>query len=101
MQKKKNNVARSRWKFLKFNKKEIYKYVNEFKLLREKQGMQKFGLVKNNIIINNINYMYTYYFNLGNSFFKKKFSPFCISWSSLSVLKFKKPFSFRPKKKKK
>lgn len=72
--KEKNNVAKSKWKFLEFNIDEVRKYNEEFKLIREKQGMQKFGLVKNNLTINNINYMYTYFFYLGNSYLGRRFS---------------------------
>ena len=101
MQKKKNKVAKSKWKFLQTNQHEIYRYIDEFKLIREKQNLQNFGLVKNNLIINNINYMHTYFFFLGNSYVEKKFSPHCVGLRGVGFLKFKKPFSFRPKKKKK
>jgi len=40
--------------------------------LQEKQGLQKYGLVKNNFIINNINYMHKYYFHLVLNQKKKK-----------------------------
>ena len=79
----------------------MYKYVKEFKLLQEKQGLQKYGLVKNSFIINNINYMHKYYFSLGNSYFRKSFFPYNSRLNGYSFLKFKKPFSFKSKKKKK
>ena len=76
-------------------------YTDEFKLIREKQGLQIFGSVKNNITINLINYMHLYYFHLGNSITSRRFYELSCGLKALSFLKFKKPFSFQPKKKKK
>jgi hypothetical protein len=75
--------------------------MDEFKLITENQGFQRFGLIKNNLIINNINYMHTYKFHLGNCFILKKFSEYCVNYRGGEFLKFTKPFSFISKKKKK
>lgn len=52
-------------------------------------------------MINSINYMHKYYFHLGNSYVQKSFYLHAVSFKANSFLKFKKPFSFRPKRKKK
>lgn len=94
-------MAKSGWKFLKVTKREFYKFTDEFKLIREKKGLQNLGLAENNLMINGINYMHKYYFHLGNSYVKKSFYLHAVSFKANCFLKFKKPFSFRPKKKKK
>lgn len=76
-------------------------YNDEFKLLTEKQGLQTYGLVSNYFIINSINYMHSYIFFLGNSYTSKSFYPYCIRFKTISFLKFKKPFHYYSKKKKK
>jgi len=45
--------------------------------------------------------MHKYYFSLGNSYFRKSFFPYNSRLNGYSFLKFKKPFSFKSKKKKK
>ena len=94
-------MAKSAWKFLKITRTDFYRYTDEFKLIREKKGLQNAGFTKNNLIINGINYMHKYHFHLGNSYTQKSFYLHAISFKANSFLKFKKPFSFRPKKKKK
>ena len=76
-------------------------YIDEFKLIREKQGLQTFGNVKNDLTINAINYMHLYSFHLGKSLMNKRCYKLAIKLKALAFLKFKKPFSFQPKKKKK
>ena len=94
-------MAKSVWKFLRTNQLEIYMYIDEFKLIREKQGLQIFGRVKNNMTINTINYMHLYTFHLGKSYMSRRFYELASGLKTLAFLKFKKPFSFQPKKKKK
>lgn len=94
-------MAKSIWKFSQINQNQIYRYSREFKLLQEKQGFQKYGLIKGGFIINNINYMHKYYFSLGNSFYEKSFFPYNTKLNGYAFLKFKKPFNFKSKKKKK
>ena len=98
-QKKKNKVAKSAWKFLKTNQLEFYKYNIELKLLTKDQGQQVVGFVKNNFIINNINYSFKYIAHLGDSFLNKKFYKYCVGLKMREFLKFKKPFYYRSKKK--
>jgi hypothetical protein len=76
-------------------------YVDEFKLLTEKQGFQHYGLVKNNFVINGINYMHKYMLHLGNCYATRSFFPYCIGAKTKEFIKFTKPFYFRSKKKKK
>ena len=66
-------------------------YIKEFKKLREKKGLQTFGLVKKSIAINSINYMHTYTFDLGENYTTKKFYPYCIGYNGSVFLKYKKP----------
>ena len=94
-------MAKSAWKFLKTNRKQIYMYITEFKRIREKKGQQAFGLVKKSFLINNINYMHTYNFMLGDSYTSKKFYPQCIGYRGTMFLKYKKPVHYFSKKKKK
>jgi hypothetical protein len=101
LQKKQNKVAKSAWKFLKTNKKEIYLYIEEFKLIEEDQGYKSFGFVKNNLLINNINHTFRYKFHIGNYYTIKKFSKYCVGLKGGEFLKFTKPFSYVSKKKKK
>ncbi len=93
-------MAKSAWKFLNTNKNQIYRYMYDLKLIQKMQGLQKIEHLKNNMIINNINFMHRYMFHLGNCFVNKRFYFYTIRSKSLEFLKFKKPFSFRPKKKK-
>lgn len=94
-------MGKSAWKFLKTDILEIYRYITELKLPKKKQGLQNVGLANHSVIINNINYMHHYVFFLGNCYTTKRFINFNISSKGLEFLKFKKPFNFRPKKKKK
>ena len=86
---------------MKTNKKEIYYYLDEYRLLREDKGRQYFGLTKNNLIINNINYTFNYRFETGKSFTIKKFSKYCVGIKIIEFIKCIKPFSYISKKKKK
>lgn len=101
LQKKKNKVAKSAWKFLKTDIKELYRYNKELKLLTKNRGRQKVGLVKNSFIINSINYTFKYQAYLGNWTINKKFYKFCVGLKMREFLKFKKPFHYISKKKKK
>ena len=94
-------MSKSVWKFLRTNQDEIYMYIDEFKKLREKKGLQTFGLVKKSLSINNINFMHTYSFNIGENFITRKFYPFAIGLTGSSFLKYKKPVHYYSKKKKK
>lgn len=94
-------MAKSAWKFLKTNQIEFYKYSVEMKLLTKHRGRQAIGLVKNSFIINNINYSFRYEAYLGNSFVGKKFYEYCVGLKMREFLKFKKPFYYISKKKKK
>ena len=76
-------------------------YIEEFKRITEKKGLETFGLVKKNFFINNINYMHKYYFSLGEGYIHKKFYPYCIGYKGTLFLKFKKPVHYYSKKKKK
>ena len=76
-------------------------YFIEFRLLSKNQGLQYYGLVKNSHIINNLNYMHTYCLNLGNCFLEKSYYKYSVGLNGYSFLKFKKPFNYRSKKKKK
>ena len=94
-------MAKSAWKFSQTNLSQIYSYIVEFKLPTKKQNLQKVGLAPNSYILNSLNYMHNYVFFLGNCYTKKKFSKFSIRSKGMEFLKFKKPFNFKPKKKKK
>lgn len=94
-------MAKSAWKFSITNRKEMRMYSKEFKLLREKQGLQYYGFEKNNLRLNNLNWMNNYLFYLGNAYTEKSFYLFCTTMIAKRFLKFKKPFNFKPKKKKK
>lgn len=72
----------------------------DLKLVQKMQGSQKIEHLKNNLIINNINFMHKYKFHLGNCYVSKRFYLYTVRSKSLEFLKFKKPFNFRPKKKK-
>lgn len=76
-------------------------YIKEIKKLKEKKGLQTFGLVKKSLIINNINFMHTYTFCLGEGYTDKKFYPYCIKYNGRIFLKYKKPVHYYSKKKKK
>ena len=93
-------MAKSAWKFLNFNKNQLYRYLFDIRQTQKLQGLQHVQLVKNNITINNLNYMHTYRFHLGNYFVTKRFYYYTIRSKCLEFLKFKKPFHFRSKKKK-
>ena len=99
LQKKKNKLAKSAWKFSKTNKLQLYRYLFDIRQMQKLQGLQRVKNIKNSLIINSINYMHTYTFHLGNCFVKKRFYFFTIKSKSLEFLKFKKPFYFRSKKK--
>lgn len=94
-------MAKSAWKFSLVKQIEIYKYFNDFRLKTEKRGTQVTHLRTNNVLINNINYMHRYFFYLGKGYIDKKFYINCIGSRAREFLKFKKPFNFTPKKKKK
>ncbi len=94
-------MAKSAWKFLKTNRHEFYKYFIELRVVKKRKGLQNLGLVKNNIVFNPINYMHIYFFHLGNCYILKRFYKYSIRSKGIAFLKFKKPFNFRPKKKKK
>lgn len=93
-------MAKSAWKFLKTDQKQLYMHNYEYKLLIKNQGYQKYGFVKNSFIINNINYGFKYVSHIGNEYLHKKFYKYCIGLKMREFLKFKKPFYFRSKKKK-
>lgn len=101
MQKKKNKVAKSAWKFLKTNLGEIYKYASELKLIKKQQGKQSIGFVENNHLINTINYTFRCFVYLGKYSMKKRFSVFSIKSKVGQFLKYTKPFHYISKKKKK
>ena len=94
-------MAKSAWKFLKTNQEEIYLYTEEMKLIDEDKGFKHFGLTKNSLIINNINYTFRYKFHIGNYFTVKRFSKYCVGFKGREFIKFTKPFCFISKKKKK
>lgn len=94
-------MAKSAWKFLKTNQSEFYNYYKEFKLLNKDKFKQVVGLVKNNFIINNINYTFNYTGHIGNWDINKKFYKYCVGLKMREFLKFKKPFHYISKKKKK
>ena len=94
-------MAKSTWKFFKTNRKELRLYAKEMKLLREKKSLQYYGLENNTLRLNTINWMHNYFFYLGNSFIKKLFFCECINMPVKRFLKFKKPFNYKSKKKKK
>ena len=92
-------MAKSAWKFLRTNYGEINLYTREFKLLIEERGRVKIGLVKNNFIVNNINFTLKCKGHLGQIIFNKQFSIFDINSKLGQFMKFTKPFNFRSKKK--
>ena len=76
-------------------------YLDEYKLLTKNQGEQFYGFVTNSFKLNSINYMHTYKFHQGNCYINKKFTAYSINAQVKEFLKFKKPFYFHSKKKKK
>lgn len=94
-------MAKSAWKFYKFNINEIYYYLDEYKLISHNQGSQYWGTINSNFTINPINYMHTYNFYQGNCYTIKKFSLYNLKSKGFEFLKFTKPFNYRSKKKKK
>jgi hypothetical protein len=101
LQKKKNKVAKSAWKFSITDTLELYRYNKEFKLLTKNRGRQSVGLVKNSFMINSINYTFKYKAHIGNWIINKKFYKLAIGLKMREFLKFKKPFHYISKKKKK
>jgi len=94
-------LAKSAWKFFNLQYKDIYYYLDEYKLLTKNQGEQFYGFVPNSFKLNSLNYMHTYKFHQGNCYVNKKFTAYSINTSVKEFLKFKKPFYFHSKKKKK
>lgn len=94
-------MAKSAWKFFNLNYRDIYLYLNEYKLLTKNQGEQFYGFAPNSLKLNTLNYMHTYKFHQGNSEVMKKFTQYSINDRAKDFLKFKKPFYFHSKKKKK
>jgi len=94
-------VAKSAWKFFNLQYPDVYLYLNEYKLLTKHQGQQYYGFAPNSLKLNSINFMHTYKFHQGNSYVIKKFTKYSINCSVKEFLKFKKPFYFHSKKKKK
>ena len=93
-------MAKSAWKFSKFTNRDITLYLEDLKKVQKLQGKKKIYDVKNNIFINNLNYMHKYSFHLGNLFIFKRFNPMLINSKPSEFLKFTKPFNYRSKKKK-
>lgn len=94
-------MAKSAWKFFNLQYKDIYLYLNEYKLLTKNQGEQDYGFASNSLKLNSINYMHTYKFHQGNCYVIKKFTKYSMNGQVKDFLKFKKPFYFHSKKKKK
>ena len=94
-------MAKSAWKFFNLQYRDVYLYLDEYKLLTKNQGEQFYGFVTNSFKLNSINYMHTYKFHQGNCYINKKFTAYSINAQVKEFLKFKKPFYFNPKKKKK
>lgn len=94
-------MAKSAWKFYNFTTKDIYYYLDEYRLPTKYQEQQHYGIVSNSFKFNPINYMHIYKFHQGNSRITKRFSIFNIGNKGKEFLKFTKPFFFRSKKKKK
>ena len=91
-------VAKSAWKFYQTNLREIYLYLVEYTLLSRNKNRQRYGLAKNNLRLNSINYMYRYNFHQGCNFTRRRFFKYCIGSVATCFLKFRKPFWFRSKK---
>lgn len=94
-------MAKSSWKFSNFTTKDIYYYLNEYRLPIQYQEKQFYGLVSNSFKFNTLNFMHFYKFYQGNNYVTKKFSIYNIGNKGKEFLKFTKPFFFRSKKKKK
>lgn len=94
-------MAKSSWKFFNFTTKDIYSYLEEYKLPIRHQEKQYYGFVSNSFKLNTLNFMHTYKFYQGNNYIYKKFSIYNIGNKGKEFLKFTKPFFFRSKKKKK
>ena len=75
-------------------------HFDEIKKLREKKGLQVFGLVKKSLAINNLNYMHRYDFYLGQHYTSKRFFYYAVGCKGTLFLKYKKPVHFFQKKKK-
>ena len=93
-------MSRSAWKYFKLNLEDIEYYLYEYKLLIKNKGRQSAGLVKNNLIINTLNYMHKYIFHQGSTYVKRRFYKYNLRSTGYAFLKFRKPFWFRSKKKK-
>jgi hypothetical protein len=93
-------MAKSSWKFYNFNVKDIYHFLQEYRLPTKYQELQYYGFVSNEFKLNTINYMHSYKFYQGNNYVVKKFSIYNIGNKGKEFLKFTKPFNFRSKKKK-
>ena len=101
LQKKKNKMGRSSWKFFSTNIREIYLYLKEYKLIIHNKNLGIAGFKKNNFVVNPLNYMYKYLFHVGKSFVWKRFRIYNLKNQAKEFLKFTKPYHFRSKKKKK
>lgn len=93
-------MAKSAWKFYNLLSKDIYLYINEYKLPIRHQEKQFYGFVSNSFKLNSLNYMHSYKFYQGNSYVMRKFFLYNIGNTGKEFLKFTKPFFFRSKKKK-
>ena len=94
-------MAKSSWKFLNTNSKEISKFLIDFFLPKKYKGRQIVRTYTKNITINYLNYMHRYFLYQGKFEVKKKFSMYHIGFNLGQFLKSRKPFYFRSKKKKK
>lgn len=93
-------MAKSAWKFFNYNVKDIYHFLQEYRLPTKYSCSQTYGLVKNDFKLNPINYMHNYKFYQGNTYVDKQFCIYNIGNKGYEFLKFTKPFYFRSKKKK-
>lgn len=75
-------------------------YIDEYKAPLKKKNTQVAGFVKNYFQINNINYMHSYTFHIGNAITYRNFYSYCIRSKAKEFLKFTKPFYYHSKKKK-
>jgi hypothetical protein len=92
-------VSRSKWKFLQISYNDIYSYINDYKLIPEKQGKQIITQKNLKTTLNNLNYKHSYNIPYRNSILVRKFNRFCISKKLGHFVLTKKPFHFRSKKK--
>lgn len=94
-------MAKSSWKFYNFTTKDVYYYINEYKLPLKYLELQYYDKTSNSFKINTLNYMHTFKFYQGKTSIIKKFSIFNLGRTAKEFLKFTKPFHFKSKKKKK